>query len=674
MHLLNTVDYVIIVSYLVLTMIVGLYLTKKASSSLDDYFLAGRSMPWYLLGIAGMTSWFDMTGTMIITSFLYMLGPRGLFIEFRGGAVLVLAFMLCYTGKWHRRSGCMTGAEWMIYRFGNGRDAETVRVISAVMGLVVTVGMLAYLVRGTSLFMGMFFPYSPTMCALVLVILTTIYTMCSGFYGVVLTDMVQGIIIMISCVVVGLIAWTMVPSLSNLADVARQVTGNSQWTHSLPAWHTSMPRGYECYESLLMFTMFYLLRSVLGGLGTGGEARYFGARNDRECGLQSLLQGVTVMLRWPMMIGFAVMGVYLVHKLYPNPVVVADAAALIKFSFPHVSVNSWHDLTSRIANSPGGYPVSLISGLKDILGPDWTSKMPLVGYAGTVNPERVLPAVMMVMLPVGIKGLILVAMFAAMMSTFTSTVNGASAFFVKDIYQNLFRPRAGNRELISMSYLSTLVLVAAGFLMGIAATSINDLWGWLIMGLTAGGLAPGLLRLYWWRCNAWGIAGGILLGGLGAVLQRVFAHNMQEWHQFVLMTSLSFVGTLLGSLLTPPTTMDKLRHFYRTTRPFGIWGPVKATFSTEEQKELTKEHKDDIIAVPFVMLWQVTMFLLPMQLVIKAYSSFWQTLPLFLVGATGMYFFWWRKLPPKDEGRPAQSESILPEQSAVQTSLERTHL
>ena len=93
MHSIQTIDYVIIFGFLAVTVVVGLYMTKKATSSLDNYFLGGRSIPWYLLGIAGMSSWFDMTGTMIITSFLFMLGPRGLFIEFRGGVALPLAFM-----------------------------------------------------------------------------------------------------------------------------------------------------------------------------------------------------------------------------------------------------------------------------------------------------------------------------------------------------------------------------------------------------------------------------------------------------------------------------------------------------------------------------------------------------------------------------------------------------
>lgn len=648
---------------MVITLVVGLYMTKKASSSLDDYFLAGRSMPWYLLGIAGMTNWFDMTGTMIITSFLYMLGPRGIFIEFRGGAVLILAFLMCYTGKWHRRSGCLTGAEWNIYRFGKGNDAQAVRVIGAVMGIVCTIGMLAYLIRGTSLFLGMMFPFPPTVCAFVIVAITTIYTMASGFYGVVLTDLIQGIIIMVSCVIIGVIAWQMVPDSSSLSKVALHVTGNSSWVTSMPKWHTSMPKGYECYESLIMFALFYLLRNILGGMGSGGEARYFGARNDRECGLQSLLQGITVMLRWPMMIGFAVMGIYFVSRTYPDMAVIGKASQLIHSYFPTVTDASWHDLTSRIANNPSHYSPDLINGLKATLGSAWSSKLSLVGINGTINPERILPAVLMNMLPVGLKGVILVAMFAAMMSTFTSTVNGTSALWVKDIYQNLIRPRASNRELIFMSYISTLLLVVAGFYMGICAASINDLWGWLIMGLTAGTLAPGLLRLYWWRCNAWGMFGGTVLGGIGAIAQRIFAHNMVEWQQFILMTALSFIGTIGVSLLIKPTNMDRLRHFYSTTKPFGWWGPVKSTFDPDEQKELTHEHKNDIISVPFALLWQVTMFMLPMQLVIKSYSSFWMTLPLFLVGVGGLYRFWWKNLPPADE---APSDAV-----ARQSELEK---
>ncbi|NLF57915.1 MAG: sodium:solute symporter, partial [Candidatus Hydrogenedens sp.] len=93
MSYLGTLDYAVIAGYLLILLAIGWFLKNAASASLEDYFIGDRKIPWWALGITGMSSFLDMTGTMIITSFLFMLGPRGLFIEFRGGAVLVLAFM-----------------------------------------------------------------------------------------------------------------------------------------------------------------------------------------------------------------------------------------------------------------------------------------------------------------------------------------------------------------------------------------------------------------------------------------------------------------------------------------------------------------------------------------------------------------------------------------------------
>lgn len=644
MHSLAPIDYVIIVAYLGLSIVMGLIMSRRASSSIDHYFLGGRTVPWYLLGVMGMANWFDLTGTMLITSFLYMLGPRGLFIEFRGGAVLILAFMIVYTGKWHRRSGCMTGAEWGIYRFGDNKVAQSMRVFGAIMTNITAVMMLAYLVRGASLFLGTFFPFPPFYTTLALVTLTTLYTVSSGFYGVVLTDLVQGLIIMVTCVIIGFMAWHTVPDTAHLAAVASQVTGNPDWTSAMPAWHTPMPPGYEVYSPLIMMAAFYLMRHTLGGLGTGAEARYFGARSDRDCGLQSFQQALMTMFRWPLMMGFAVMGIYLVHSLYPDTSVLQHTAEVIRQYSPQTNAAHWHDLTSEIVNAPEKFPPELIQSLRSILGGDWAAKLPLIGYQGTVNPEQILPAVLLNLVPNGLRGLIVVAMFAAMMSCKNGLVNGSCAYFVKDIYQAFLRPKASTRELLIASYAMTLTIVLLGFYFGVAAESINNLWGWIIMSLMAGQLAPGLLRLYWWRCNAWGTAGGCILGAIGAVLQRIFYPELPETTQFILTTCLSFVGTIGASLLTAPTPMPVLRHFYRTTRPFGWWKPLHNEITGEERVAMDRENRNDIIAVPFTLLWQVTLFLLPMELVIKSYTAFWCTLPLFLVGASGMFVFWWRPL------------------------------
>jgi len=660
MNALSTADYIVIVAFFIITMVAGLVMTRQAGKSLEHYFLGGRTMPWYLLGIAGMTAWFDLTGTMVITSFLYMLGPRGLFIEFRGGAVLILAFLLAYAGKWHRRSGVMTGAEWMTYRFGTGPGGELIRAMSAVMGIIGTVGMLAYLVRGTSIFLGMFLPFPPMEMTIALLVFTTIYTVCAGFYGVILTDVIQGVIIILSCIIVGVMAWMMVPDMQSLAATAKLVTGNVDWTSSVPKWQTTMPPGYEAYEALVMFSFFYLVRNVLGGMGSGAEPRFFAARNDRECGLQSLLQGITVMLRWPMMIGFAVMGIYLVNSTLPDMNNVQKAADAIHAANPGLTASAWFDRTSAIVLSPDVQNPVMINALRDALGEDWPNKVGLVGFRGSIDPERILPAVMMSSIPSGLRGVLFVAMLAAMMSTFTTLVNGCGALVVRDLYQNFLRPSAGNRELIITSYISTTVIVILGFAMGVAAGNINELWGWLVMGFGAGGIAPALLRLYWWRCNAWGVAGGLALGMTGAVLQRLLMPEMLEWVQFITMATLSFSGTIIVSLLTPATDRKTLTHFFRTTRPFGLWGPFRNEIAGEAGVEMRREHRNDITAVPFTLVAQVCFFLMPMQLVVKNYAAFWTTLPIFVVGAVGMYIFWWRPLQHLSlrTGDTARSENL----------------
>jgi len=268
-----------------------------------------------------------------------------------------------------------------------------------------------------------------------------------------------------------------------------------------------------------------------------------------------------------------------------------------------------------------------------------------------------LPAVLLGAIPTGLRGILLVAMFSAMMSSKNSTVNSASAFFVRDIYQNALRPKARNFELILTSYITTLAIVAAGFYFGVAAGSINDLWGWIIMSFNAGALAPGVLRLYWWRCNAWGMFGGLALGGIGAVVQRIWAPAMPEWESFIIMTSLSFLGTIGLSLLTAPTPTPILRHFFRTTRPFGMWGRMMRELPAAEQHTLRKEHRNDILTVPFALVTQITLFLMPMQILVKTYGTFWRTLPLFIVGMVGLYFFWWRALPRRESTAPKEPDT-----------------
>ena len=646
MRYLGLWDYAIIAAYFLILIGIGTYFRKKAAASLEDYFLAGRKMPWWALGLSQMTFWFDMTGTMIITSFLFMLGPRGIYIEFRGGAGLVLIFLMLWAGKWHRRSGVITGAEWMIFRFGRDFWGHFARLMSVVSTVILNLALLAYSFKGAGLFLSMFLPFSPWVCSLIMLAVTALYTLESGFYGVIFSDIFQSVCIWIGVAFIVIVAVMKISGAGDLGALAASVTGNSDWLSALPQWKTTFPPGYEGYNFLFMMMLFYLGKTIIQGLGVGADPRFFGARSDRDCGRLSFMAGWTMMLRWPLMMSFAVLGLFLVKDLFPDQAVLGQAAALIKSHAGAVPANQWPELIARIMNHPEAFPAALIAGLGQLLGPDWGSKLSLLSYHGTVDPERILPGVLLLNVPVGLRGLILVALLAAAMSTFNAIINASTGFLTRDLYQGYIRPRAKNKELISMSYLFGGLLMVAGFVMAYSTKNINDIWGWLTMGLVGGIMIPTVLRLYWWRFNGGGFALGTLAGLAAALMQRFFIPQMPEWQQFIYMMVAGLAGSIAATYLTPPTERGVLEHFYRTTKPFGLWGPLRQIVSSEEAAAMSREHRYDLISVPFALAWQITILMLPMLLIIRQFRSAAVVGAILAIALVGLYFFWYRKLPP----------------------------
>jgi len=639
-------DYTVILAYFVVLIGIGVYFRKKAAASMEDYFLAGRKMPWWALGLSQMTFWFDMTGTMIITSFLFLLGPRGIYVEFRGGAGLVLVFLMLWAGKWHRRSGVITGAEWMIYRFGKGSWGHFARLMMVVSSVILNLALLAYSFKGAGLFLSIFLPFSPLVCSLIMLILTGLYTIESGFYGVIFSDIFQSLCIWIGVALIVAIAVSKIAGIGDLGALAASVTGNPNWLSAVPQWRTPMPAGYEQYSFLFMMMLFYLGKTVVQGLGVGTDPRFFGAKSDRDCGRLSFLAGWSLMLRWPLMMSFTVLGLVLVKNLFPDQGVLAQAAALIKSHAGNVAQHQWPELLAKIMNHPHAFPQELISGLTHLLGQNWASKLSLLSYYGTVDPERILPAVLLLNVPVGLRGLLLVALLAAAMSTFNAIINATTAFLTRDLYQGYIRPKAKNKELITASYGFGALVMALGFATAYSTKSINDIWGWITMALVGGTLIPTVLRLYWWRFNGSGFALGTLLGLAGALAQRVFLPRMVEWQQFLFMVAVGIVASLVATYITPPTERGVLEHFYRTTKPFGLWGPLRGSVTDGEAAAMSREHKYDLISLPFALFWQFSMLMLPLLLMVRQYRSSAVVGAMLAVALTGLYFFWYKKLPP----------------------------
>jgi SSS family solute:Na+ symporter len=640
------IDYVFMGIYVVVLVGLGIYLKGKASESIEDYIIGGHKIPWWAMGISGMAQFLDLTGTALIVSFLFMLGPQGLYIEFRGGAVLILVFMMLWVGKWHRRSGCLTGAQWNIFRFGDcwgGRFAQLIGVLAIVL---TTVGMLAYLTKGVGLFLSTFLPFSPEVCAYWLIGIAAIYTMFSGFYGVIFTDLFQGGIILVAVVYISFKAFFAVSGADEIADLAMQVTNNPDWMSSIPKWNANMPKGYESYKPLIPLMLFYVFRNVMHGVGNIGDPKFFGAKTDRECAKMGALWTAMMTFRWPMMMGIAVLGLFLMNGLFPDTSVLAQAGTLLHAHFPDVTPQGWGALISGLSNNPDAYSPELIAGLQNILGiEEFSAKIGMLSFEGTINPEKILPAVLLMTIDEGLRGILILALIAASMSTFDSTVNMATGMVVNDLYRKYFRPNAETKELIRASWVTVALLVVAGLVFANSVSSIHEIWGWLMMGLGGAFLVPNLLRLYWWRFNGMGTAVGSLVGMTAALLQRFFFPEMNEFMQLGYSLVAGMIGGIIGTYCDKPTDPDVLMEFYMKTRPFGFWGHLKKQLSEEERSKMGKEHFNDLISIPFALVWQVSMFLAPMLLVLHHWKGFTGAVILFLIGGGGLWFFWYRTQP-----------------------------
>ena len=683
MHYLSGIDYSIIALYFVILIGMGFWLKARASKGIESYFLAEKGLPWWMLGVTGMGWSLDVTGTMLIISLLYLMGPRGLFIEFRGGANLSLIFMMVWTGKWHRRSNCMTGAEWMSFRFGEGLGGHFARVSFAVSQIIFAVGMLAYMVKGVGIFISMFVDLEPLWCALILIGVATIYTMIAGFYGVVFSDLFQCALIIVGITYISITAIMKVGEVPDFPAIAQSISGIQEWMTCFPQKAAAMPKAYEMYECLMMFTMFLVLKNVVSGFGSGFEPHYFAARNERECGKLTCLWACLMSSRWWMMMGFAVLGMFLVKEKFPDQQVLRDSEVAIKQYLVQqasedsaliselegnfgsewqsklnaldedavnvvIPKNEWDIVITQIAKPNPDHP-ELAQQVQGILGDEWQSKLRLVSYEGTVNGERILPATLMITVPAALRGLILITLISASMSTFSMTVNRAGAFFTRDIYQKFLRPKAGRVELLSAIYAFIILLVGAAFWMGYYSKSINDIWGWIMMGLWSGLSMPTILRLYWWRFNGAGFALGMVMGVGSAIVQRWFWPAMPEQWQFVTHTLVGLVGCIIGTLLYKPAQRTVLENFYRITKPFGFWAPLRSTLSEETHKAMRREHINDMIAMPIAFVWIVSMFLLPVEIIIRNWAALKITLPIFLLSVVGLYIFWYKNLPPEPE-------------------------
>lgn len=155
---LHGTDFAIIAVYLVLMVLIGVVLKKRAARNLDSYFLGGKSLPFYMLGLSNASGMFDITGTMLMVYWAFAYGLKSLWIPWLW-PVFNQIFLMVYLSVWLRRSNVLTGAEWITTRFGKGKGASLSHTIVVVFAILSVLGFLSYGFIGIGKFMEIFIPW-----------------------------------------------------------------------------------------------------------------------------------------------------------------------------------------------------------------------------------------------------------------------------------------------------------------------------------------------------------------------------------------------------------------------------------------------------------------------------------------------------------------------------------
>ncbi len=303
--MLHTIDIIILFAYFLAVMAIGLLVSGRAKGSIGEYFLGGRHIPWYILGISGMATFLSLSGSMHIVSLYFLFGVKGFWITLRGHMCLFLAFLMIFMAKWLNRSGVMTNAEWIVFRFGSGKQGKTARLLSAISTLFVSIAIMAFFFVAAEKFFALYIPMEPRLVALIFFAIVMIYTVAAGFHGVVYTDLFQSVL------VIGVIAFISFKAMTTATPDYFSNFASADWRSIMPSWEMATPENYEGLHFFGLLIIFWLVSNILQGFAqpTDGfvSQRYYAARNERESALIAWQWIVLLSVRFLMMTGIAVL-------------------------------------------------------------------------------------------------------------------------------------------------------------------------------------------------------------------------------------------------------------------------------------------------------------------------------------------------------------------------------
>jgi len=542
---LSKLDWSIIITYLIISISVGLYFTKRGSKGILEYFVAGRQVSWWLAGTSIVATSFAADTPLAISSIVRTKGLQGNWYWWSGvmGGVLCVYF---YARLW-RRANLITDAEFMEVRY-HGKPAAFLRGFhafyrSVFWNSVVLGWVILAMYKIVHVLLG--WPKVATTWALVCT--AVLYISFSGLWGVLATDFFQFILAMTGCIILAgiVIAKSGGPAelvtqavaaakAANAMELQSKVVDSSQLVNIFPTLQSS-------HLAVITFLVFILVQWWGGGEGGGFLAqRLFSCKNEK-------------------------------HSLF----------AVLWFNFAHYAIRPWP---------------WIIVGLGS-----------LIYFPNLADPETAYPKMMIQFLPNGLRGMMVAAFFAAFMSCTVTHINWGASYLVNDIYKRFLIKNKSEKHYLVMSRVAIVLMTCLAGSACMMMHSIYSAW-LFVMSLMVGTCFIVLLRWYWWRINVWSeitslissavVAIALLQPAVGRLMGMPRLYTDEYYPIRLVITLVLCTGISLAvAFLTPPEPDEHLEKFYRRVRPGGWWGHIG-----KKCKDVKKLH----LGWPEVVNWCLT--------------------------------------------------------------------
>jgi Na+/proline symporter len=518
---LTLVDVLVIAAYFALNLGVGIYYRKRATRSVNDFFVSGRNVSWWLAGTSMVATTFAADTPLAVTGLVARNGIAGNWIwwSMAFSGMLTVFF---YARLW-RRAGVLTDVEFAEIRY-SGAPARFLRGFRAFyLGLPINLIIMGWvnlaMVKILVLVLGVS-KVAALGIALGIMVLTASISTLSGLWGVLVTDLFQFILKMGMVIVLAVFAVRSVGGIGGLVRGIENVQAKSGASGSLLSFVPDIGSTWMPFLTFFVYIAVNWWASWYPGAEPGGGGfiaqRIFCAKNEKHSVLATLWFNVTH------------------YALRPWPWILVALVAVVKFQ---------------------GDP------------------------AFAADPESGYVRILIADLPASLRGLMLAAFAAAYMSTISTELNWGASYLIHDLYRRFLVRGRSEKHYVFASQAATMLLMVLSAVVTFFMDSIADAWKFMIAVGAGTGLVY-LLRWFWWRINAWSEVSA-MVAALATSLTARYAFGLSEAdpRQFALIVLVTVGVTtavwLTVTFLTKPEPKDVLLAFYRRVRPnAALWGPV----------------------------------------------------------------------------------------------------